>query len=42
VWAVPGRLIQSLPVPCGASPDVTDSREKRNQGQSDFLRQKIW
>jgi len=31
----------------GASPDVTsldvtDSREKRNQGQSDFLRQKIW
>jgi hypothetical protein len=24
------------------SPDVTDSREKRNQGQSDFLRQKIW
>ncbi len=20
----------------------TDSREKRNQGQSDFLRQKIW
>jgi hypothetical protein len=27
---------------CGASPDVIDSREKRNQGQSDFLRQKIW
>jgi len=26
----------------GASPDVTDSKEKRNQGQSDFLRQKIW
>ncbi len=24
------------------SPDVTDSKEKRNQGQSDFLRQKIW
>ncbi len=24
------------------SPDVTDSREKRNGGQSDFLRQKIW
>jgi len=23
------------------SPDLTDSREKRNQGQSDFLRQKI-
>jgi len=47
VWAVPGRFFQSLPVPYGASPDVTspdvtDSREKRNQGQSDFLRQKIW
>jgi len=42
VWAVSGRFFQSLPVPCGASPDVTDSREKRNQGQSDFLRQKIW
>jgi len=42
VWAVPGRFFQSLPVPGGASPDVTDSREKRNQGQSDFLRQKIW
>jgi hypothetical protein len=46
VRAVPGRFFQSLPVPCGASPDVTspdvtDSREKRNQGQSDFLRQKI-
>jgi hypothetical protein len=22
VWAVPGRFFQSLPVPCGASPDV--------------------
>jgi hypothetical protein len=32
VWAVPGRFFQSLPVPCGASPDVTDSREKRNKG----------
>jgi len=47
VWVVPGRFFQSLPVPCGVSPDVTspdvtDSREKRNQGQSDFLRQKIW
>jgi len=47
VWAVPGRFFQSLPVPCGASPyvtspDVTDCIEKRNQGQSDFLRQKIW
>jgi len=35
VWAMPGRFFQSLPVPCGASPDVTsldviDSREKRN------------
>jgi len=48
VWAVLGRFFQSLHVPCGASPDVTsldvtspdvtDSREKRNQGQSDFLR----
>jgi hypothetical protein len=47
-----GRFFHSLPVPCGASPDVTslaldvtdstDSREKRNQGQSEFLRQKIW
>jgi len=47
VWAVPGRFFQSLPVPCGVSPDVTssdvtDSREKRNQGQSDFVRQKIF
>ncbi len=47
VWAVSGRFFQSLPVPCGASPYVTspyvtDSREKRNQGQSDYLRQKIW
>jgi hypothetical protein len=47
VWAMPGKFFQSFPVPCGASPDVTsldvtDSREKRNQGQSDFLRQKIW
>ncbi len=24
------------------SPDITDSREKRNQGQSRNLRQKIW
>jgi len=47
VWAVLGRFFQSLPVPCGASPDVispdvTDSKEKRSQGQSNFLRQKIW
>jgi len=47
VWAVLEKFFHSLPVPCGASPDVTspdvtDSREKRNQGQSDFLRQKIW
>jgi hypothetical protein len=42
VWTVPGRFFQSLPVPCGAAPDVTDSREKRNQGQFDFLKQKIW
>ncbi len=47
VWAVLGRFFQSLLVPCGASPDVTfldvmDSIEKRNQGQSYFLRQKIW
>jgi len=47
VWAVPGRFFQSLPIPCGASPYVTspyvtDSREKRNQGTSDFFRQKIW
>jgi len=35
VWVVPGRFFQSLPVPCGASPDVispdvTNSKEKRN------------
>jgi hypothetical protein len=46
VWAVLGKFFQSLPVPCGASPavtspNVTDSKEKRNQGQSDILRQKI-
>jgi len=38
VWTVLGRFFQSLPVPYGASPDVTDSREKRKQGQTDFLR----
>jgi hypothetical protein len=37
VWAVSGRFFQSLPVPCGTSADVTDSRDKRNQGQSDFF-----
>ncbi len=47
VWAMPRRFFQSLPVPYGASPDVTspdvtDSKEKRNQGHFDFLRQKIW
>jgi len=35
VWAVPGKFFHSVPVPCGASPDVispdvTDSREKKN------------
>ncbi len=39
VWAVPRKFFQSLPVPCGVSPDVTDSREKTNQRQSDFLSQ---
>jgi hypothetical protein len=42
VWAVPGKIFQSLHTPCGASPNITDSREKINQGQFDFLRQKIW
>jgi len=47
MWAMLGRFFQSLPVPCGVSPDVTsldvtDSREKINQGQFDFLREKIW
>jgi hypothetical protein len=37
MWAMSEKFFQSLPVRCGASPDVTDSREKRNQGQSDFL-----
>jgi len=37
VWAMPRRFFESLPIPCGASPnvtspDVTDSREKGNQG----------
>jgi hypothetical protein len=26
VWVVPGRFFQSLPVPCGASSDVTSPR----------------
>jgi len=26
------KFFQSLPVPCGASPDVTDSREKKKSG----------
>jgi hypothetical protein len=42
VWAVPGKFFQALPVPCGASPDVIDSREKKNQGEFDFVRQKIF
>jgi hypothetical protein len=37
-----GQILLDLAVPCGASLDVTDSREKRNQGQSDLLREKIW
>jgi hypothetical protein len=42
---MPGRFFQSLPVPCGASPDVpspdvTNSREKRNKGQFDFFEAK--
>ncbi len=41
MWAVPGRFFQSLHIPCGASPyvtspDVIDSREKRNQGSLIF------
>jgi hypothetical protein len=37
VWAVPGKFFQSLPVPCGASPnvispDVIDSKEKKIKG----------
>jgi hypothetical protein len=32
MWAVPGKFFQSLPVPCGASPDVTDSRKKKKSG----------
>ncbi|CAN5954581.1 unnamed protein product [Sphagnum jensenii] len=35
-------VFSSEPLQGSASPYVTDSREKRNQGQSDFLRQKIW
>jgi len=40
---MPRKFFQSLPVPCGVSSDVisldvTNSREKRNQGQFDFLR----
>jgi hypothetical protein len=42
VWAVPGRFFHSLLVPCGTSANVTHFREKRNQGQFDFLKQKIW
>jgi len=42
VWAVLGRFFQCGASPDVTSPDVTDSREKRNQGQSDFLKQKIW
>jgi len=47
MWAMLGRFFQSLLVPCGVSPNVTsldvaNSKEKRNQGQFDFLRQKIW
>jgi hypothetical protein len=38
-WFLPLIWVTSLDV---TSPDVTDSRKKRNHGQSDFLRQKIW
>jgi len=39
-WKILSVTIRSL----WGSPDVTDSREKekRNQGQFDFLKQKIW
>jgi hypothetical protein len=33
---VPGKFFQSLPVPCGASLDVTDSREKKIRGSLIF------
>ncbi len=39
IFSVTARSLWSIPK-CN-SLDVTDSREKRNQGQSDFLRQKI-
>jgi len=42
MWAVLGKFFQSLPILCEVSPDVTspdvtDSREKRNQGQFDLF-----
>jgi len=40
ILPITARSLWSFPK-CN-SPDVTDSREKRNQGQSNFLRQKIW
>jgi len=36
VWAVPGRFFQSLPVPCGASPDVMTSEKKEIRGNLIF------
>ncbi len=36
LWSFPDVTSSNV-----TSSDVTDSREKRNQGQSDFLRQKI-
>jgi hypothetical protein len=35
-----GRTVATSPDV--TSLDVTESRKKRNQGQFDFLRQKIW
>ncbi len=45
MWGVPGRFFQSLPVPCGASPnvtspDVTDSREEEKSAAVWFFEAK--
>jgi hypothetical protein len=42
IYYIKANMVVSVFLSDVTSPDVTDSREKRNQGQSDFLRQKIW
>jgi len=39
-WKILEDSSSHCPFPCGVSPNVTDSKAKRNQGQSDFFEAK--